>query len=80
MADIIVMKTTGKSAPKVEQGQGEGETLLKGKYKTKTWNHFTGEEGRLYSRHLGIDARQGEGRLQGMGILPLHRRQGRPHQ
>jgi uncharacterized cupin superfamily protein len=49
MADIIVMKTTGKSAPKVEKGQGEGATLIKGPYKTRTWNHFTGEKGRLYS-------------------------------
>ena len=49
MADIIVMKTTGKKAPKVEKGQGEGEKLIKGPYKTKTWNHFTGEDDRLYS-------------------------------
>ena len=49
MADIIVMKTTGKKAPKVEKGQGSGPTLLKGPYKTKTWNHYKGEKGRLYS-------------------------------
>ena len=80
MADIIIMKTTGKSAPKVEIGQGEGENLIKGPYKTKTWNHFTGEEGRLYSGIWEFDARQSEDRLQGMGILPFHRRQGSPHQ
>ena len=48
MADILVMKTTGKSAPKVELGAPEAAKLIKGKYKTKTWNHFTGEDSRLY--------------------------------
>ena len=80
MADIIVMKTTGKSAPEVENGQGEAKTLIKGKYKTKTWNHFTGEDGRLFCGHLGIDAGQGGDRLQGMGVLPFHRGQGGAHQ
>lgn len=49
MADIIVMKTAGAKAPKVEKGQGSGPSLIKGPYKTKTWNHFKGEKGRLYS-------------------------------
>lgn len=51
MADIIVMKTTGKTAPKLDLGKPDPAKLIKGKYKTKTWNHFTGEEGRL---HCGI--------------------------
>jgi uncharacterized cupin superfamily protein len=48
MADLIVMKTTGARAPKPETGQAGAGTLLKGQYKTKTWNHFTGEKDRLY--------------------------------
>jgi uncharacterized cupin superfamily protein len=48
MADILVMKTTGKNAPKMEAGAADPAKLLKGKYKTKTWNHFTGEDSRLY--------------------------------
>jgi uncharacterized cupin superfamily protein len=48
MTDLIVMKTTGKTAPKAEEGAASGDVLLAGKYKTKTWNHFTGENGRLY--------------------------------
>ena len=48
MADIIVMKTSGKSAPEVEKGQASADTLIEGEYKTKTWNHFTGEKNRLY--------------------------------
>ena len=49
MADVIMMKAKGKGAPKVEKGGAEPAKLIKGKYKTKTWNHFTDEEGRLYS-------------------------------
>ena len=45
MADIIVMKTSGKSAPKLDAGTPDPAKLIKGKYKTKTWNHFTGEDG-----------------------------------
>jgi uncharacterized protein len=48
MADIIVMKTKGKTAPKLEKGKPDKKKLIKGKYETKTWNHFTGEEGRLF--------------------------------
>ena len=48
MPDLIVMKTTGKAAPPVETGAAAPEKLLKGAYKTKTWNHFTGEDERLY--------------------------------
>ena len=49
MDDILVLKTKGKGSPKVEVGAADATKLIKGKYKTKTWNHFTGEEGRLYS-------------------------------
>ena len=48
MPDLIVMKTTGKSAPAVEMGAAAAEKLLSGAYKTRTWNHFTGEDDRLY--------------------------------
>jgi len=48
MADITVMKTSGKGAPEVEKGQASADTLIAGEYKTKTWNHFTGEKNRLY--------------------------------
>ena len=48
MADILVMKTKGKAAPPVEKGKPDKKKLVKGKYRTKTWNHFTGEDGRLY--------------------------------
>src|SRR5207249_4513385 len=48
MADIILMKTVGASAPEVEKGQAEAGKLITGEYKTRTWNHFTGEDGRLY--------------------------------
>jgi uncharacterized protein len=48
MADLIVMMTAGKNAPEVENGEADSEKLIKGEYNTKTWNHFTGEDGRLY--------------------------------
>jgi hypothetical protein len=48
MPDIIILKTTGREAPKVEKGKPDPAKLLKGKGETKTWNHFTGEDGRLY--------------------------------
>ena len=48
MADIIVMTTTGRAAPKVDVGAPDPSKLIKGKYKTKTWNHFVGEEDRLF--------------------------------
>jgi uncharacterized cupin superfamily protein len=48
MADIVVMKTAGKTAPKIEKGQAGSDKLLSGKYKTRTWNHWTGESNRLY--------------------------------
>ncbi len=48
MADILVLKTKGKGSPKVEEGAADTAKLIKGKHKTKTWNHFTGEDGRLF--------------------------------
>lgn len=48
MADILVMKTKGKGAPPVDKGKADPEKLIKGKYATRTWNHFTGEDDRLY--------------------------------
>lgn len=48
MADILVMKTKGKHAPEMEKGKPGKDKLIKGKYQTKTWNHFTGEDGRLF--------------------------------
>ena len=51
MADILVMKTKGKTAPELQKGKAAADKLIKGKYSTKTWNHFTGEDDRL---HCGI--------------------------
>ena len=47
MSSIIVMKTDGEGAPEVERGQADQDVLLEGEYKTATYNHWTGEEGRL---------------------------------
>ena len=46
--DIIILKTKGKTAPAAEKGGVAPGTLIAGKYKTTTWNHFTGEDGRLF--------------------------------
>ena len=48
MADILVMTTSGKTAPKAEAGKADPEKLISGEYNTTTWNHFTGEDDRLY--------------------------------
>jgi len=49
---LILMPTSGPGAPPVEvgqgSGQGSGEALLAGEYLTRTWNHYSGENGRLY--------------------------------
>lgn len=47
--DIIVMKTTGKGAPKKEKGTPDKSKLITGTYKTATWNHFSSDDGRLFS-------------------------------
>lgn len=48
MVDLIVMKTRGKSAPPVERAAPAPEKRIAGSSRTKTWNHFTGEDERLY--------------------------------
>lgn len=45
---IIVMKTEGKGAPPMEAGQVSSDVLLAGLYETRTWNHYVGENDRLY--------------------------------
>ena len=44
----FLMTTKGKGAPKVEKGKPDPVKLLKGKYLTQTWNHWEGENNRLY--------------------------------
>ena len=44
----FLMTTKGKGAPKVEKGKPNPATLIKGKYLTQTWNHWQGEDDRLY--------------------------------
>jgi uncharacterized protein len=48
MIDIMPMKVTGRGAPKVEKASPDPSRLISGKRLTKTWNHFAGEEGRLF--------------------------------
>ena len=45
---LILMPTTGPDAPTAEEGQGSAGALLSGDYRTRTWNHYTGEDGRLF--------------------------------
>ena len=44
MADIIRLKASGPA----EAADPDPARLVTGKYKTKTWNRFTGEDGRLF--------------------------------
>lgn len=44
----ILMPLTGPDAPAPEHGQGSAGKLLSGEYQTTTWNHHTGENGRLF--------------------------------
>jgi uncharacterized protein len=46
--DILSMVTTGRGAPKAEKGQPGAARLLSGKRLTQTWNHWRGEDDRLY--------------------------------
>jgi hypothetical protein len=39
MSSIIVVKTEGDGAPEAEHGQAEADALMKGEYKTTTYNH-----------------------------------------
>lgn len=46
--DILSMQTTGKGAPKPDKGKPDPAKLISGTYATQTWNHYQGEDGRLY--------------------------------
>jgi uncharacterized protein len=48
MIDILPMKTKGKGAPKPEKSKPDPAKLISGKHETKAWNHFTGENDRLF--------------------------------
>jgi uncharacterized protein len=48
MIDIMPMKLSGKGAPKPEKDKPDPSKLISGDYLTTTWNHFTGENNRLY--------------------------------
>jgi uncharacterized protein len=48
MIDILPIKTSGRTAPKPASGKPNPAKLISGKYLTKAWNHFTGENDRLY--------------------------------
>jgi uncharacterized protein len=48
MTELVVLKTAGKGMPKPEPGAPDQSKLIKGNHKTRTWNHFAGEDGRLY--------------------------------
>jgi uncharacterized protein len=47
--DIIVLKSSGLGTPNVEVAKPVPEKLVKGNPVTQTWNHFVGEDERLYS-------------------------------
>ena len=46
--DLILLRTSGEGAPKVEVQKPGPEKLVKGSGVTQTWNAFTGEDDRLY--------------------------------
>lgn len=46
--DILPMKTSGKGAPKMLAETPDPKKLISGKRLTKTWNHWEGEDGRLF--------------------------------
>jgi uncharacterized protein len=46
--DILPINIAGRGAPKVEKGAAPKDKLISGTYATRTWNHFTGEDNRLY--------------------------------
>jgi uncharacterized protein len=48
MIDIMPMKLTGKGAPKPDKGKPDAAKLISGKHHTTAWNHFVGEDNRLY--------------------------------
>lgn len=48
MAKIIVLKTEGEGAPAADRERKPAEKTLAGPVDTATWNHWTGENDRLY--------------------------------
>jgi uncharacterized cupin superfamily protein len=48
MAGVIVLKTEGKDAPAPELGEESGDKVIAGPIRTSTWNHWTGENDRLF--------------------------------
>jgi hypothetical protein len=46
--DIIALQTDGPEAPEPEIGGPAPGHLIAGEYRTRTWNHHTGEDGRLF--------------------------------
>lgn len=46
---IVRLSAGGRGAPKAEKASPAPEKLLAGSYKTTAWNHWTGENGRLYA-------------------------------
>jgi uncharacterized protein len=46
--DVLPMKVAGPGAPRVEKGSPQKDKLISGKHVTRAWNHFTGEDGRLF--------------------------------
>jgi uncharacterized cupin superfamily protein len=45
---ITILATEGPGAPPPDKGRASPEILIAGDYATTTWNHFTGENDRLY--------------------------------
>lgn len=45
---IILLKTKGEGAPKPELGDTPADKRVKGECKTTTYNHWEGEDGRLF--------------------------------
>ncbi|MCA0432743.1 MAG: cupin domain-containing protein [Proteobacteria bacterium] len=48
MPEPFLMRTKGKGAPKPEKTSPDPAKLIKGKYVQTTWNHWLGEDSRLY--------------------------------
>ena len=46
--DIIILKTSGAGAPKVKVEKVTPEKQVSGNTVTQTWNHYVGEDERLY--------------------------------